>query len=173
MFQNLCVRVTTGVLLVGSLLVGCSSSEPQSSQVDDNPNTPAATQESTPVPSAAASEQTRTPTTPELSATESSTLPTPSSNSAPSAPGMKIFIDPVTGEARDPTDAERAAMARQDGNSRAVEKRQQRETKLRNGGTAITIEGDPQTPLQGCVEEDGNVTVNHNCADAKQSSKGE
>ena len=89
---------------------------------------------------------------------------------------MKMFVDPVTGEVRDPTDAERAAMAKEVHQSRAVEKPRQRETKLRNGGTAITLEGNAETPLQGCVAADGSLSVDHNCAEAKQpkqNSKGE
>ena len=143
MFQNFCVRITTSALLLtgSAVLLGCSSSERQASPTADSASdTPAAQA----APPAADTE---------------------------SASGMKIFIDPKTGEVRDPTDAERAAMerARQDGNLQTSEPRKQTESKLKSGrGTAITLEGDPETPMKACTNADGTVVIGHDCEPAKQ-----
>jgi hypothetical protein len=143
MFQNLCVRITTSALLLtgSAVLLGCSASERQTSPTADSP-------------AGAPTAQTAAP-----AADSGSTA------------GMKAFRDPKTGEFRDPTDAELAAMERQrqDGNLQSTTERRQTESKLKNGrGTAITLEGDPQTPMRACTQADGSITVDHNCEPAKQ-----
>jgi hypothetical protein len=68
---------------------------------------------------------------------------------------------------RDPTDAERAAME-QSSSKPAASQPPSREEKLRKRGTMITLEGDPQTPLQACTNADGSVVVDHNCEQTQQ-----
>ena len=88
----------------------------------------------------------------------------------PTAPAMKAFMDPVTGQMRDPTDAERAALERRN-NAQAPQPRTMREQRLRKRGTAMTIEGDPQTPLQACTDAAGNVTFDHSCTSSQQPAR--
>jgi hypothetical protein len=85
------------------------------------------------------------------------------------AAGMKAFMDPVTGQMRDPTNAERAAAEKQ-GNAKVPgnQPRTMREQKLRKRGTAVTLEGDLLTPLHACTGADGNVVVDHDCNQATQ-----
>jgi hypothetical protein len=140
MYHNLRVRITASALLLSStVLLGCSSSERQASPTTDN-NSEAA------------------PAAPAAPAADSATTP-----------GMKAFIDPKTGELRDPTDAERAAMERQDSKLQSSPERRQTESKLKGGrGTAITLEGEPETPIRACTQADGTVVVDHNCEAAKK-----
>ena len=79
---------------------------------------------------------------------------------------MQAFMDPVTGAMRDPTDAERAALDKR--SSTRAQPRIMREQKLRKRGTAMTLEGDPQTPLRACTDAAGNVTFDHSCAPSQQ-----
>jgi hypothetical protein len=84
---------------------------------------------------------------------------------------MRAFRDPVTGEFRDPTDAELAAMERQrqDGKLQSTEERKQTESKLKGGrGTAITLDGEPETPMQACTNADGTLVIDHNCEQANK-----
>jgi hypothetical protein len=100
------------------------------------------------------------------SATEMTAAPQPAAT-----PGMKAFMDPLTGEMREPTGTERAVMERQSSRLQDNQPRAMREQKLRKRGTAMTLEGDPETPLQACTSADGNVTVDHNCDQARQRSR--
>jgi hypothetical protein len=83
---------------------------------------------------------------------------------------MKMFVDPVTGEMRDPTPAERAAMAKQESSLKATEPTKSRVVKLRNGGTAIMIDAPPHPPMKACEGADGSVAIGHDC-ETKEESK--
>jgi hypothetical protein len=151
MFQILCVRITTTALVLGSsaLLLGCSSSERSS------PDRPAATAQSSPTADSSAPATTAQPPA------------APGANSS----GMRIFIDPKTGEPRAPTAAELAAMEQleqKDSKLQAAPERRQTEMKLRGGGTAITLDEGVQTPLQACTNADGSIVVDHECQKTQQ-----
>jgi hypothetical protein len=82
--------------------------------------------------------------------------------------GVQAFVDPVTGELRAPTDAERAAMAAQAAQRKQAASvgssatSQPREIVLPDGSVAVPVDTTTET-LQACVEKDGHVTVDHNC----------
>ena len=61
-----------------------------------------------------------------------------------------------------------------DSQLKATEPAPPREVKLRNGATSITLENDPQTPLQACTKADGSLVVDHTCEaqEKKQDPKG-
>jgi hypothetical protein len=164
MLQNLCIRITAAWMV--ALLAACSASDSPTSQATDSANAvPAQAAAPAPEPSDTSSG------THEVAPTEAPATP---ADIPAGAPAMKMFIDPVTGAPRDPTPAERAAMARQAGQRKAAQPAT-REEKMRNGGTAIMIEGEPTTPLKACTGADGKVAVAHDCetpAPAQQDSKG-
>jgi hypothetical protein len=76
---------------------------------------------------------------------------------------MKVFMDPATGEVRDPADLERAAMEQQGGKLPNDGPRTMREQRLRKRGTAMTLEGDLGIPLRACTHTDGSVMIDHHC----------
>jgi len=154
MFQNLCTRITMFIAasIGGLMLMACSSSDRQASPSADKSSAPPIAAETTPSPVAAEPTQTVEPL------------------------GMKVFIDPKTGQMRDPTPAELAAMERQSSGRKpeTSTQRKQTEVKMRNGGTAIFMEDNPETPMKACTQADGSVVVDHDCQaeQAKPDSKG-
>jgi len=168
MFQNSCIRITAAGMV--ALLAACSASDPATSQATDSASAVPPAQVAAP---AAEPEplDTHASGTQEVAPPMAAATPATPADIPASAPAMKMFIDPVTGAPRDPTPAERAAMAGQ----RKAAQPATREEKMRNGGTAIMIEGEPTTPLKACTGADGKVAVAHDCespAPAQQDSKG-
>lgn len=153
MFQNLCVRITTGaVLLVSTLvLVACSSSERQASPVADSQ------------PPVTTAQGQAAPTTQQQVPSESSPTQTPS-------PAMKVFINPATGEPREPTAQEIADMAKE---SAAKPGTRPQAVQLPDGTIMVPMGGRPRTPIQACIDKDGAVKVDHECQDAAKRGQGE
>ena len=95
---------------------------------------------------------------------------------ADDSPGMKAYIDPKTGQIGEPTDAQIAEMERK-ANAQAGAPVEPKRTvvKMRNGGTMVILDDNPQTPMQACVDAQGNMKVDHNCQSEKpkQDPKGD
>jgi hypothetical protein len=152
MFQNICARITTSALLLAgsALLLGCSSSERQTSQSADS--------------------QAAEPSAPTVAAQPTPGTAEQTSPAAP-APGVRIFIDPTTGEAREPTAQEMAEMAKQSAAAKPGSKPQA--VQLPDGTVMVPMEGMPQTPVQACLEKDGSLKVDHECRDQAKRQGGQ
>jgi pyruvate/2-oxoglutarate dehydrogenase complex dihydrolipoamide acyltransferase (E2) component len=92
------------------------------------------------------------------------------STAATQHPAIRAYIDPATGQLRDPTPEELAAEAADqaarekatDANSPAKQK-QQREVVLPDGTIEITLDKSTQQPLRGCVQQNGDIKMDHKC----------
>ena len=166
MFQNSCIRVmASAALMLGSALTGCSSAERPSPAAD--------------TPEVRVIAEAAPPSAPPIEATPPAAQPdaasTPDQPKPASAAGMRMFIDPVTGMPRDPTDAELAAMAQAQKDGKVTAATPSREIKLKKRGVAVMME-DNEAPLQSCVTPEG-LTIDHACAQAQpqveQDSKGD
>jgi hypothetical protein len=81
-----------------------------------------------------------------------------------------MFIDPKTGEAREPTPQELAEISKQ----QAASKQQASEgaasrpkaVQLPDGTIMVPMDDQPQTPVQACVAKDGTLKIDHDCQDA-------
>src|ERR1044071_3705027 len=151
MFQNSCTRITAcAALMLGSaLLSACSASDPQTSPPADKPAVPVAAQTTPPPPA-----DTISP--PSIPAVADAP---PGQSKTSGAAAMKMFIDPVTGLPRDPTDAELAAMTQAEQSQKSAAQKPAREIKLKKRGVAMKME-DNEAPLQSCVTPDG-IVVDH------------
>jgi len=114
--------------------------------------------------------------------TEATTANTPPAlaiqpaNSATSKPAVRAYIDPVTGELRDPTAQELAAeAAAQAAKKKAAaatspsDQPRQHEVVLPNGAVEITLDPSTQHPLRACIQKNGELTMDHECADARDA----
>jgi hypothetical protein len=85
-------------------------------------------------------------------------------------PEIRAYIDPATGQLRDPTPEELAAQA---ADQAAREKaaaanslskpKQQREVVLPDGTVEITLDPSTQQTLRGCVQQNGDIKLDHEC----------
>jgi hypothetical protein len=86
-----------------------------------------------------------------------------------------MFIDPKTGEARDPTPQELAEISKRQAASRqqASEGADSRPkaVQLPDGTIMVPMDGQPQTPVQACVAKDGTLKIDHDCQDAAKRSQ--
>jgi hypothetical protein len=86
-----------------------------------------------------------------------------------------MFIDPKTGEAREPTPQElaeiskRQAASRQQASEGAASR--PKAVQLPDGTIMVPMDGQPQTPVQACVAKDGTLTIDHDCQDAAKRSQ--
>jgi hypothetical protein len=113
-----------------------------------------------------------------LWACSSHTQPQPAAPTSPQAvqqppagstsSAVRIFIDPITGEPREPTLAEQAELAKQDARLRAERNKSQqngrapKEIILPDGGVGIEVPPDMDESLQGC-SEGKDVRIAHDC----------
>jgi hypothetical protein len=85
----------------------------------------------------------------------------------PAQDGVKVFIDPATGEIRDPTAEELAEMARSKAakpEGTAAAQKPAREIHLPNGIVAVEMDPSGDEPLKACRDSQGNMIVSHDCA---------
>ena len=98
--------------------------------------------------------------------TEATTTPAASSNAASNS--VQVFIDPKTGESRQPT-AEELSRIAQEEKARIDAGKITRHEKVNPNGT-IEVELSPadEKPIEACVAANGQVKVDHNCRDTSQ-----
>jgi len=91
-----------------------------------------------------------------------------------SAAGVKVFIDPVTGEIRDPTPAEAAALAAEAAKQKAAhgadKQNAPRQIVHPDGTVEVIIDESADQSLQGCVQKDGSIVMAHDCAQHQKTS---
>jgi hypothetical protein len=92
--------------------------------------------------------------------------PTPAAAPAPSQPetvALREFIDPVTGQPREPTAAELKALAAagKAAAPTAATAPKPKETVLPNG--MVAVEAGVKSEMKGCVQPDGRFVAGHDC----------
>lgn len=101
------------------------------------------------------------------SAAPSATPGTAGVSAASSESSVRVFVDPTTGEIREPTDAEAAAVAKEEQSQAAITKPgatdRAQEVRLPDGSTAVILDRSDSQYLEGCLKVDGSVTVDHDC----------
>jgi hypothetical protein len=94
--------------------------------------------------------------------------PRESGRAAPAATGLppgsvarsRIFVDPATGQPREPTAEELAAAARDEApeqSARRAKPLAPREVEYPNGAVAVILGDEALHPLQACIRPDGSV----------------
>jgi hypothetical protein len=82
-----------------------------------------------------------------------------------------MFIDPQTGEVREPTPQELAGMSKQQASKGTATK--PKAIQLPDGTVMIPMDG-KQKPVQACVASDGTLTIDHDCQETdKRSQEGQ
>lgn len=77
---------------------------------------------------------------------------------APAAPGHQVFIDPNTGERREPTAEEKAALNAQNNNNQTATTPPRT---WQNEQGAVFMENPTRTNLNATIKEDGSVDTYH------------
>jgi len=105
---------------------------------------------------------------PEDKAAAAQNAPAPTPTKSPNT--VRVYIDPKTGEIRDPTPEELAAEAAANAAKKQAaaanpqsEQPQQREVVTPSGAVEITLDPSTQHPVYGCVDKSGDVKVDHQC----------
>lgn len=103
--------------------------------------------------------------TPPPAVSASTPAPTPAAapvTSQPATAALREFIDPVTGQPRQPTAAELKALATagQSAPASAAASRP-KETVLPNGMVAVEV--GVKSEMKGCLQADGRVVATHDC----------
>jgi hypothetical protein len=92
--------------------------------------------------------------------------------SRPTADGkeaVKIFVDPTTGEIREPTEDELKAIARDDlarkqiTSAKPTTTASSPEILLPNGSVATKLGRSSSESLRACIQKDGSMAVDHEC----------
>jgi hypothetical protein len=105
-------------------------------------------------------------------ATRDSTQQSTSQASIQATPNksVRVYIDPKTGELRDPTPAELAAEAAAEAQKKQAEaanpqaeQPQTRETITPSGASEITLDKSAQRPLRACIAKNGDLKMDHEC----------
>jgi len=98
-----------------------------------------------------------------------------SSDPATNPNAVRVYVDPKTGEIRDPTPEELAAEAAASAAKKQAaaanpqsEQPQQREVVTPSGAVEITLDPSTQHPVYGCVGKSGDVKVDHQCDQSSQ-----
>jgi hypothetical protein len=97
--------------------------------------------------------------------------------SVPSHDGQHVraYIDPITGQLRDPTQEELATEAAELATKKKTaatsqsEQPASREVILPDGTVEITLDKSTQHPLHGCIQPNGELTMDHDCEQQKGS----
>jgi hypothetical protein len=97
--------------------------------------------------------------------------------SVPSHDGQHVraYIDPITGQLRDPTQEELATEAAELATKKKTaatsqsEQPASREVILPDGTVEITLDKSIQHPLHGCIQPNGELTMDHDCEQQKGS----
>lgn len=81
---------------------------------------------------------------------------------------MRAYIDPATGQLREPTREELAAETAAEAAKKSAAGAQQKPTEMKevqlpNGAVAIELGDSAQQPLKACVGKDGDVKMDHAC----------
>jgi hypothetical protein len=92
--------------------------------------------------------------------------------------GVRAYIDPATGELRDPTPEELAAEAAAEAQKKQAtaanpqsEQPQSRETILPSGAVEITLDKSAQHSLQACIGKNGDLKMEHECDSEASGAK--
>jgi hypothetical protein len=113
--------------------------------------------------------------------------PTPAANetpqsatktsTAPSDNAVRAYIDPKTGQLREPTPEEIAALAAAEAEQKKASAATQskpsepREVTLPNGAVAIQLDESAQQPLRACIQPNGEAKMDHDCDAADKGTK--
>jgi hypothetical protein len=145
-----------------ALGTSCSERAPQANSTDVAKPTPNSALDPTPN------------STPPRNASPDATKPSHSDAS------VRAYIDPATGQLREPTPEDIAAEAAAEaarkkalgteskpGSEPGSDPMKRREIRLPNGAIAIELDESAQQPLVGCVQKDGAVKMDHDCEVSK------
>jgi hypothetical protein len=87
---------------------------------------------------------------------------------APAKDGVKVFIDPTTGEIRDPTPEDIAALEAEQRKATAAKPntaQPPRQIVHPDGTVEVILDSSHEHALQGCVQKDGSIKMEHRCPD--------
>jgi hypothetical protein len=82
---------------------------------------------------------------------------------------VRAYIDPATSQLRDPTPEELAAEAAEQATRKKAaatsqsEQPTSREVILPDGTVEITLDRSTQHPLHGCIQQNGDLKIDHEC----------
>ena len=94
------------------------------------------------------------------------------------SPTVRAYIDPNTGELRDPTPAELAAEAAVEAERKKAaaanpqsEQPTSRETITPNGAVEVTLDPSAQHPFRACIDKKGDLKMDEECKREAQGAK--
>jgi hypothetical protein len=96
--------------------------------------------------------------------------PTPTEATAdgdqPGQAGVKVFVDPATGEIREPTPADIAALEAEQRKATVAKPQGTRSSQTivhPDGTVEVVLDGSHDQSVQGCVQPDGGIKTDHVC----------
>jgi hypothetical protein len=86
---------------------------------------------------------------------------------------MKMFIDPKTGEARDPTPQELAEISKQQKQQQSTTSARPKPAPIQLPDGTVMVPMEPKYPVQACTNKDGTLTIDHECKEGQKESQGD